>query len=977
MTAVAPELFADGTPPRPAATETTEDGRAGRGGRGHLPYFPALDGLRGVAVAAVLLFHGGFTWMTGGFLGVSTFFTLSGFLITSLLLAERGATAEIDLRQFWRRRFRRLMPAALAALALAVVYTVVAGDPTVKRNIAGDVISCLAYVANWRFIFSNQSYADLFGSPSPVLHFWSLAIEEQFYLLFPVLGFVVLQFYRKSRQWFGWLLVALLVASLFCTLYLGLSNDAIYYGTETRAAELLAGALLAVALYHRRITSRLANDVRAKNAVAVGGAAALAVCVALWVLTTAQTEWLYRGGFTLYGGLSVLVILAAIVPGGPVRALLAVAPLRQLGRISYGVYLYHWPIFLWISEERTGLDAGAGLYLLFVIRMAVTMTLAVLSFRFLEEPVRRGERLLSIRPIRLAPYAIGILAVLVIGISFTAPKPVIDFDNAAKQFEAISTNAPPPPAQPIDVALPDPPRPRMALFGDSTALMTGLGMNDWAHETNQADFVDGAAWLGCGIGRGGERRSGKDIGPIPEECNHWERTWGQKVRDNAPNIAVVQIGPWEVADRKLEGDTVWRAPGDPVYDAYILKEMDLAVDTLAQKGATVLWLTSPPVGAGKGQDAQLIRGQAAEPARMDRLNELINQLPTERPGKVHVVDLAGWLKGTGEDERLRPDGVHFGQPESKEVAERYLGAALVDAFKADWKQRHELEREMARGGGTVPGTPSSVPGTSTPGGATPAPSTTTATTPSSSGGPGAEPSTTQYTGPKRKVLVIGDQSAQRISDGLNAWGAKSGGIEATASVEDCGILATTERVDKATREPTPDVCRDVVFGWLQAIVTVKPDMVVVVPSVWDLTDNVLKGDTTVRGFGDKTYDDAARAQYSALVEATKKVNAPIMWLSSPTIAWGRTDASPPTQPYPASDPARVKRLNEIVKEMRLYTIYAQPVDFAGYASRQPGGDLDPAFRPDGLNVSDDALPAASEWLGNELLVMFDEYQASG
>jgi peptidoglycan/LPS O-acetylase OafA/YrhL len=968
VTAVAPELLADGTSPEPTATESTGTAGSGRGGRGHLPYFPALDGLRGVAVAAVLLFHGGFTWMTGGFLGVSTFFTLSGFLITSLLLAERGATAQIDMRQFWRRRFRRLMPAALAALALAVLYTVVAGDPTVKRNIAGDVLSCLAYVANWRFIFSDQSYADLFGSPSPVLHFWSLAIEEQFYLLFPLLGFAVLQYYRKSRQWFGGLLVALLVASLFCTLYLGLSNDAIYYGTETRAAELLAGALLAVVLYHRRVTSRLANDVRARNAVAAGGAAALAACVALWVLTTAQTEWLYRGGFTLYAGLSVLVILAALVPGGPVRVLLAAAPLRQLGRISYGVYLYHWPIFLWISEERTGLTSGGGLVVLFVIRMAVTLALAVLSFRFLEEPVRRGERLLHIRPIRIAPYAIGILAVLVVAISLTAPKPVIDFDTAAKQFEAISTNAPPPPP-PMNVALPDPPRPRIAMFGDSTALMTGLGLNDWAKASNQADLVDGAAWLGCGIGRGGERRSGKENGRIPEECNHWERTWAQKLRDNAPNVAVVQIGPWEVADRKLEGDTVWRAPGDPIYDAYILKEMDLAVDTLAATGATVLWLTSPPVGAGKGQDAQLIRGQAAEPARMARLNELIHQLPTERPGKVHIVDLAAWLSSTGEDERLRPDGVHFGQPESKEVSERFLGAAIVDAFKADFKQRHELDRDIAaHAGGTAPtggGSPSSVPGPST--------------TPGTSGpaaGPGPEPSTTKYLGPKRKLMVIGDASAQRISDALNAWGAKTGAIEAVASVEDCGIIATTARLDKGTKEDTPAECKDVVFGWLQAMVTVKPDMVVVVPSIWDLTDNQLKGDSTMRGFGDPVYDDAARKQYSALVDATKKVNAPIMWLNSPTIAWGRTDQPPPTTPYPASDPVRVQRYNDILLELRGFTPFSQRIDFAKYAARQPGGDLDPAFRPDGLEVSDEALPAAAEWLGNELLVMYDEFQAS-
>ena len=307
----------------------------------HLPHFPALDGLRGLAVAVVLLFHGGFSWMTGGYLGVSTFFTLSGFLITALLLVERRSTGSVDLRGFWTRRFRRLMPAALAALGLATLFGLTVADAVQRRNLAGDVTASLVDLANWRFIFSGQVYADLFGAPSPVLHFWSLAIEEQFYLLYPLLAWFAFRVLRVSRRAFAGILATLIAASIAVTLFAGFSSDRIYLGTDTRSAEVLIGALLATLLYQRRVTTSLATGPRAPRVVAGLGTAALAICAVLWVTVPQETEWLYRGGLPAYAVLSALVVLAAITPVGPVRWLLSLGGLRSLGRISYGVYLYH------------------------------------------------------------------------------------------------------------------------------------------------------------------------------------------------------------------------------------------------------------------------------------------------------------------------------------------------------------------------------------------------------------------------------------------------------------------------------------------------------------------------------------------------------------------------------------------------------------------------------------------------------------
>ena len=158
-----------------------------------MPHLSGLDGLRGLAVIGVLLFHGGFTWARGGFLGVSTFFTLSGFLITNILVREWDATSAIGLGRFWTRRFRRLLPAALVAIALVGRVWWRVGSAEQISALRGDMLSSVAYVANWRFLFSGTSYASLFSAPSPLQHFWSLAIEEQFYLVFPLIVIVVMR----------------------------------------------------------------------------------------------------------------------------------------------------------------------------------------------------------------------------------------------------------------------------------------------------------------------------------------------------------------------------------------------------------------------------------------------------------------------------------------------------------------------------------------------------------------------------------------------------------------------------------------------------------------------------------------------------------------------------------------------------------------------------------------------------------------
>jgi peptidoglycan/LPS O-acetylase OafA/YrhL len=338
-------------------------------------YVPGLDGLRAVAVISVLVFHAQFAVASGGFLGVSLFFTLSGFLITTLLLDEHESTGSLSLRRFYGRRVRRLLPAAYICLLLVVV---VSGWWTAsqQRRLPGDLVASVANVANWRFAFAPTSYQELFlGDPSPVAHFWSLAIEEQIYLVLPVVVYFAL---RRGPRSLAATTGVLLVGSIAATL-LTTDRDLVYNGTHTRAAELLVGVALAQVLRRRP----LATGGRVQWLPGLVAGLGFLVLVAA---STIEQAWVYRGG--LVGVAIVSAVLIASVAGGrfPAR-LLEVAPLVAIGKVSYGIYLFHWPVFMLLTPERTGLSRLP----LFTLQCAVTAVLTVVSYQLIEQPVRRGR----------------------------------------------------------------------------------------------------------------------------------------------------------------------------------------------------------------------------------------------------------------------------------------------------------------------------------------------------------------------------------------------------------------------------------------------------------------------------------------------------------------------------------------------------------------------------------------------------------
>lgn len=414
-------------------------GRRMRGGGKAMPqpvgndqkYLPGLDGLRALAVAAVIAYHLGFGWAQGGLLGVGVFFTLSGYLITQILLGQWEKTGRISLKNFWIRRARRLLPALFVMLAAVAVWVETASRSHLA-GLRGDIIASALYVSNWWYIGQHASYYAQFSAPAPLAHLWSLAVEEQFYLLWPWLLVAGLWLAcRRRRTARGrhvgrWALAAvtLVIAAAssiaMARLYHpGYDPTRVYEGTDTRAFGLLAGAALAMVRPARRARPPAAVAM-ALDLVGALGLAGIAVLV--W-RTTEYTAFMFRGGMVLLSLATVMVVAAAVTPGSVTGRLLGCRPLRWVGVRSYGIYLWHYPIIVMTAPP---LGAAFGLRRAAAV-VAATVAISAVSWWLVEEPVRRGRlpRLPRLVPRRrLVPVlSAGGLGLAVLGgVGFLVPR---------------------------------------------------------------------------------------------------------------------------------------------------------------------------------------------------------------------------------------------------------------------------------------------------------------------------------------------------------------------------------------------------------------------------------------------------------------------------------------------------------------------------------------------------------------------------
>lgn len=449
-------------------------------------YIPALDGLRAFAVLAVIAYHLGMQWAPGGLLGVTVFFVLSGYLITSLLLIEWDDTNTINLPQFWLRRVRRLMPAiVLVIVCTAAICTLL--DHSMLTKLREDMWAALLWVTNWWYILRDVSYFDALGAPSPLTHFWSLAIEEQFYLIWPVVLLIAHKLgVKRTSMRNATLVVALLSALEMALLYDPLADPSrVYYGTDTRAFSLLIGAWLAFVwpshLLGAQKSIRLTKQVR--TVLDGVGLAALIGLVALIALVDGFAPFLYRGGILLASILTAIVIAVMVHPASLLGRIAGMKPLVWVGLRSYGIYLWHFPLLLLMNPRNF---TGETPWWMYLVQVAIVFVCAAFSYRFVENPLRKGALGAFVKGVRSGDiylpdwfrgHAIGatatalVTAVAIGGLVFVPPTSAIEGADLLKE-QGAQTSQPVEP--PINDAAGEAEKPKLdvLMIGDSVSVRT-------------------------------------------------------------------------------------------------------------------------------------------------------------------------------------------------------------------------------------------------------------------------------------------------------------------------------------------------------------------------------------------------------------------------------------------------------------------------------------------------------------------------
>jgi len=605
-------------------------------------YQPALDGVRALSVVAVLLFHGGFSWMSGGYVGVSMFFTLSGFLITSLALAEWDARGRLDVGAFYGRRVRRLIPASLVCIG-AVVIAAFAGRFAGVTDLRRDVWGALAQVYNWVALASGGDYAKQMaaaaGQRSPLDHYWSLAIEEQFYWVWPLVLVVLLRAGRRLRLVAvgGVLAAAIAAAATIAVVY---EDRVTYLATPARLPEILWGCALAVVL-HRRRAPRWSP---------------LAAVLGLAVIAWASVAWPAAGGPAYRGWMPAFAVASTALIGGlqvdsPLRRALSVAPLPALGRISYGIYLYHWPMFTLLDERRAVMGRPAR----FAVGCAATLVVALVSHRLIERPARRWR-------IGWRPSVAGAAAACVLLAAVAVAMP--DRSGSFRSVSAATREEVELTALAAGETLPpigDRPM-RVYVVGDSTAYALGEGMIAWAADHPDVMQVTQGAAIGCGL---------NPLGILPDDdfrepCLRNAANEAPTVERLRPDVAVAMVTLRDVEDREYAGEGLLTMD-DPRFLEHLADGYERTTRELLDAGAgMVLWLLPPvPLFPHEGSWALTL-----DPERQQAYRDVVVGL-ADRFSRVAVGDLATWIVDV-DDPPARDDGLHLSPAGADETTERYL-----------------------------------------------------------------------------------------------------------------------------------------------------------------------------------------------------------------------------------------------------------------------------------------------------------------
>lgn len=640
-----------------APTPTASSG----GSRNH-----PLDGIRGIGTLFVLFGHLGVGIFTGlrGVLAVAMFFTLSGYLIASGLIREMDRNdGRIALGPFYARRARRLLPMATLTVALVAAVWAITDRQLPMR----DVVASLTYWQNWNLIESASDYGAIFGRESPFQHYWSLSIEEQFYLALPFTIIGLMWLLRRRRALVGAVLAVVAVGCIALGGVLADGNQSrAYYGTDVRAGEFLAGVALAYLLAAPRVRSFVDRVVQRR----VGSLAVTAVFLFqlfIWWHVGFYNDAVFPGWISVNVACTIVLIMASRHET-PSNRFLSTRPLAHLGRASYSVYLLHWPFYLLLPE-------GMPIVVEVVAKVGGATLLGLVFFHLVEEPVRIGERW---RGRRLTVNLAAVFAVALVAMvpaSRGGETELVDiggiegsrddfFDGSDTPDDSVTgpdDDGPTRPPDTIDDVTVPPPPPgveRVMIVGDSNSFTMTLGL-----DVNRAALPwDWKLWsgTGCGVTAGDTpTRSSSDVAQ-DGYCADWIENLPDAVATYDPDVVFVTSLGGDLGEQDL-GDGVWRQIGDPVYDEWLAERQEDFLDILTSAGAPVGWLSMPPYEVKERSDGSVdMSWPINHPENVTMLNDMVADLD-DRRDDMRMIDFAAWADTWPDgplDTVYRPDGAH-------------------------------------------------------------------------------------------------------------------------------------------------------------------------------------------------------------------------------------------------------------------------------------------------------------------------------
>lgn len=657
----------------------------------------ALDGYRGLFVTLVLLYHFGVTFLVGGWVGINHFFVFSGYLITRLLISERAQTGGINAVRFYRRRAERLLPALLVLCTAILASGLFTGSANRHRD-AGDVLASLAFVQNWRLISQDDAYFEQVGNPSPLRHAWTLGVEEQFYLLVPILVIVLFAVSRRSRGGRFVVVAVLAAASAAWTMHLastGTDFFRLYYGTDTRAQALLVGAGVAVLLGrdHRGRLGRRPSLPVAQLLGLVG----LLISLSAFFVVGPRSEWLFTsGGMLVFALGAALMGLTATDPRPMlINRFASWGPLVLLGQMTYGLYLYHWPIHLWLGSALEGLPLALSV----IVQLAVTVAVAYVSFRWLEVPVlqhgfgvlvpralrarlertragRRGRR--RDVPVWWVPVAATAVVALVAVFAFTRPVSGEDLD-VPPLVAADGAFAPADP--PVD----------FALLGDSVGVSLAEG---WQDSSYPGVTMTSQSRIGCDLI---DAPLIADGSPMAEDasCPDWRSGWPAEVKKAGADDLLVLTGAQFIGDHEVDGTVVrTRSPELAALIKRTLTDVEVRAKDAGVSHVQVATMPCRQVDPNKlDPSLRQFAGPISDPNNVDWVNRIVTEwskgegegaAPT-RGVRREVLDLHGALCADGFASEINGiplygDTVHF-SPAGAATAWTWLTPRVVEASR--------------------------------------------------------------------------------------------------------------------------------------------------------------------------------------------------------------------------------------------------------------------------------------------------------